>query len=183
MTHLLEDVLTVHQSETGTQDLNPQILNLIALCQSVISDLETTAHNITFDFEFTETCKSVRLDEKYVRLIVTNILSNAVKYSSSGGEVKVQLDCDIEHILFSVTDKGIGIPESVQPHIFEPFYRANNVETISGTGLGLTIVKKCVERHHGTISFTSTLDAGTTFTVRLPNIDAKEHPNEDNSGN
>ena len=67
-----------------------------------------------------------------------------------------------------IKDQGIGIPEADQKRLFESFYRASNVESIQGTGLGLVIVKRCVEAHQGQISVTSQVGVGTTFTVILP---------------
>jgi signal transduction histidine kinase len=71
-------------------------------------------------------------------------------------------------ILFKISDRGIGIPEADQANLFEPFHRASNVGTIAGTGLGLVIVKKCVDLHQGKINVESRAGEGTTFTVSLP---------------
>lgn len=180
MTCLLEDVFTVHQAETGKLQSNPEKLNIVALCQSVIYDFQTTT-DISFDFKFTEDYKIALTDEKLVRLIINNLVSNAAKYSPSNARVEVILNCSPEQVQLSVKDEGMGIPKEVQAQIFVPFFRANNADTIMGTGLGLTIVKKCVERLQGEISFESAVGKGTTFTIQLPNIDFEKESDENNS--
>jgi signal transduction histidine kinase len=78
------------------------------------------------------------------------------------------LNSSPEAIIFQVIDEGIGIPPAEQEKIYEPLYRCKNVENIVGTGLGLPVVKKCVERHQGEISMKSEVGVGTTFTVMIP---------------
>jgi chemotaxis family two-component system sensor kinase Cph1 len=107
-------------------------------------------------------------DEKLLRQIVSNLVSNAIKYSPPESRVEIELDCDTEQAILRVCDHGIGIPESEQAQLFEPFHRASNVGVIAGTGLGLAIVKRAAEAHGGTVTFTSQEAVGTTFTVRLP---------------
>ncbi len=109
-------------------------------------------------------------DKDRVHQVVTNILSNAVKYSPEGGSIEVDLGLDGKFAWFSVTDHGIGIPPDELPFIFERFRRVESGEaaTISGTGLGLAIVKLLVEMHGGRIVARSEPGAGSTFTVYLP---------------
>ena len=97
-----------------------------------------------------------------------NLISNAVKYSSPGANVEVDLARKEDSLIAIVRDHGIGIPEADQPFIFKAFHRGRNVANRPGTGLGLMIVKRCVELHDGTIEFKSTVGSGTTFLVRLP---------------
>jgi signal transduction histidine kinase len=101
-------------------------------------------------------------------LILTNLLNNAVKYSPSGKPVHLSLRRDGENAVIEVRDEGIGIPSADQKELFKSFHRGANVGNVPGTGLGLTIVKRCVELHAGQISLTSVERQGTTFTVRLP---------------
>ena len=107
-------------------------------------------------------------DEMLLRQMVSNLISNAVKYSSEGSAVDIVLDRDNHYLYIEVTDRGIGIPLADQKHLFEAFHRAKNVRTIAGTGLGLAITKRAVDFHHGDISLSSIKDEGTTFQIKLP---------------
>jgi signal transduction histidine kinase len=108
------------------------------------------------------------MDEKLLRQILENLLSNAMKYSSSGSRVEFTLSYLETQVVFQIRDRGIGIPNEDQQRLFETFHRATNVGTIAGTGLGLAIVKKCVDIHQGQIAVESEIGVGTTFTVTLP---------------
>ncbi len=108
------------------------------------------------------------MDEKLLRHILTNLLTNAVKYSLQGGTVQFNLGCNYEAAVFSIQDQGIGISPEDQEKLFETFHRGKNVSNIPGTGLGLAIVKKSVDLHNGKIAVNSELGVGTTFTVTLP---------------
>jgi signal transduction histidine kinase len=99
--------------------------------------------------------------------IFTNLLSNAVKYSAPGQNVRFNVAADGTAAVFQVEDHGCGIPKEDQGRLFQSFHRARNVRQISGTGLGLVIVKRGVELHGGQISFTSREGEGTTFKVVL----------------
>jgi signal transduction histidine kinase len=110
----------------------------------------------------------VYLDEKLLRQILSNLLSNALKYSPDGGKIQFDLIFDQNTVTFRIQDEGIGIPAKDQPQLFDTFYRTSNVGTISGTGLGLAIVKRCVDIHKGEIFVESEEGVGTTFTVNLP---------------
>jgi signal transduction histidine kinase len=99
---------------------------------------------------------------------LSNLLSNANKYSPDGGVVRLELTRHAETVIVRIQDEGIGIPPEDQKQLFQPFTRAKNVGAIPGTGLGLTIVKKCVEAHNGQIFVASEVGVGSTFTVTLP---------------
>jgi signal transduction histidine kinase len=106
-------------------------------------------------------------DEKLLRHVFENLLTNAIKYSPDGGEVRFEARRENGRMLFAVTDQGIGIPPEEQADLFESFHRASNVGDIPGTGLGLAIVKNSVERHGGEIQVASRPGEGTCFTVRI----------------
>ena len=108
------------------------------------------------------------LDERLLRHILTNLLSNALKYSPTGSTVSFLLAERDGQALIEVGDQGIGIPPQDQVHLFESFHRASNVGNRQGTGLGLAIVKRAVELHGGTISVDSQVGAGTRIRVLLP---------------
>src|SRR5919199_299328 len=108
------------------------------------------------------------MDEKLLRQILENLLSNGIKYSPAGSTIEFTLRFANDRAIFEIRDRGIGIPAEEQHRLFETFHRATNVGTIPGTGLGLAIVKKCVDIHQGQIVVESKVGVGTTFTVTLP---------------
>jgi two-component system phosphate regulon sensor histidine kinase PhoR len=101
---------------------------------------------------------------------ITNLISNAIKYTPSEGTITVSLSCEDEKISFRVQDTGYGIPADRQERLFEPFYRARveGTESTEGTGLGLHLVKNVVERHGGTMMFKSEFQKGSLFGFTLP---------------
>jgi len=101
-------------------------------------------------------------------ITLVNLLSNAFKYSPPGSTVQLRLACQDNWATLRIQDQGIGIPLEDQARLFETFHRARNVGNIHGTGLGLTIVKRAVDLHQGTIAVESQVGVGTTFTVTLP---------------
>ena len=114
-------------------------------------------------------------DPVRVARVLANLVGNAIKYSPGGGEVRVSVVREPgpggDWAVVSVSDHGLGIPEADLPHIFERFQRASNVAgRIAGTGIGLAISRRIVERHGGTIDVRSEEGVGTTFTVKLPTV-------------
>lgn len=169
MTQLLEDVLVVGRAEAGKLDFKPCPVNLNIFCQEIYEEIQHGVgidHNIVFQAH--DDFSNVQLDPNLLRPILTNLLSNAVKYSEKGSQITFSVKQEKSHLVFIVADQGIGIPKDDQPHLFELFHRASNVDTIRGTGLGLAIVQQCVTRHHGHVNFESHENEGTTFYVKLP---------------
>ena len=112
--------------------------------------------------------KSYFIDPNLIRFIITNLVSNSVKYSPAGSSVNLELNNENDNIKIIVKDEGVGIPDFDKKNLFEPFHRGSNIGEIQGTGLGLSIVKKSVELHDGEINFISKEGKGTTFTVKIP---------------
>lgn len=169
MTQLMDDVLAIGQAEEGKQDFKPVNLNLSHLAQDLVEQMQLTTQTqcqVVFDSQPSDIHATV--DEKIIRQILTNLTSNAIKYSPDGGIVRVSCRYQENVIVLEIKDQGMGIPLEDQENLFEPFYRATNVNRIAGTGLGLVIVKQGVELHQGTISVNSKVGVGTTFTVTLP---------------
>jgi signal transduction histidine kinase len=108
------------------------------------------------------------LDERLLRSILSNLLSNAIRYTPQAHPIWLKLTKQRGQIIIKVQDEGIGIPAGDRKTLFEPFHRGQNVSNIPGTGLGLSIVKQFVQLQQGSIKVTSRLGAGTTFTVSLP---------------
>ena len=114
------------------------------------------------------------LDLNLFKRVATNLLTNAVKYSAADTVVTFEVAVLEGQLILSVTDEGIGIPVEDQKHLFETFHRASNVGTIPGTGLGLVIIRRVVEKLGGQIHFSSQENHGTTFTIQLPALEAVE---------
>ncbi len=169
MTQLLEDILTIGKAEAGKLKFEPSPMDLVAFCRELVESMQISLcpHHI-LNFVPQGNATNAQLDEKLLAHIVTNLLSNAIKYSPEGGTVQFDLVCTDSWAIFRIQDRGIGIPKEDLETLFESFNRASNVGMIPGTGIGLTIVKKCVDLHGGKIAVESELGVGTTFTVTLP---------------
>lgn len=164
---LLDDVLTIEKMNAGKVSFFPRPVDFPA----IYVDLITTHFQARKDQRTVEvlTCgqpRPVLLDEKLIRHVLVNLLSNAFKFSTTNPQIQITFEDTL--LLIAVSDRGIGIPANDLPHLFETFFRAENVATIQGTGLGLFIAKQAVERHGGSIQVQSQVDVGTTFTVTLP---------------
>jgi PAS domain S-box-containing protein len=171
MDGLMREVLLLSTVEAGRMQCVPAPLDLTALCRRIVDEiLSATNHRNPVEFRGSaETADaSARADESLLRHVLTNLLSNAVKYSPAGSPVVLTLARDGEAAVFAVADRGCGIPAEDRERLFQAFYRARNVRHVPGTGLGLVIVKRCVELHGGDIAFDSEQDRGTTFVVRVP---------------
>ncbi|MDX2097372.1 MAG: ATP-binding protein [Leptolyngbyaceae cyanobacterium bins.59] len=182
MTQLLDDVLFLGKTEADKQEFKPSPLDLVEFCRNVVEEVQLiTGSQHTIRFLRTTDMLPACMDELLLRHILINLLSNSIKYSPNSDTVVFELTCEpaSSHLLsahsssnsvaiFQIQDRGIGIPESDQRHLFDSFQRGSNVGKISGTGLGLAIVKRSVDLHQGTIRVQSEIGVGTTFTVALP---------------
>jgi len=137
-----------------------------SFCQQLIEELQDSTHQLILVGDIQGL--SASLDATMLKQILTNLLSNALKYSAAESTVRLEVDLQSTVVIFKVVDQGIGIPTQDLEHLFEPFYRGHNVNKVPGSGLGLAIVKRLVEMLKGQISVESQLDQGTTFTVVLP---------------
>jgi signal transduction histidine kinase len=166
MNQLITDLLTLNRAEAGKLDFNPQLINVESFCLNLLQFFAIKPPVLKF---IKYGCFSrAKVDEKLLYSILSNLLLNAIKYSPNGGNIYLILKCEPETTIFQVKDEGIGITPEDRQKIYEPLYRGQNVENIVGTGLGLAVVKKCVELHQGEISVESEVGIGTTFTVRIP---------------
>lgn len=166
---IMEDVLQLARLQARRTEFQPIQLDLDELCRGVIDEFQTAMPvQRTLYYSCDAALHSVKLDKKLIRQIFSNLLSNALKYSAQDKPITITLQQQDAVLLLSVKDQGIGIPAADLDHLFQPFHRATNVDTISGTGLGLTIAKESAELHGGVITVVSKLGVGTTFTVRVP---------------
>ena len=113
----------------------------------------------------------VHFDEKILALVLTNLINNAVKYSSENTTVNIIIEQNEDSLKISISDEGIGIPKEEQKHIFNRYFRAENALLNQGTGIGLNIVKTHLENLGGSITFTSIENKGSTFVVTIPITD------------
>ncbi|WGV28369.1 hybrid sensor histidine kinase/response regulator [Halotia branconii] len=169
MNVLLDDVLITIKSEANSLTLNPVAIALKLFCHNLIEEIKLSLDEPrTIDFVHEGEDNEVYFDQTLLQQILTNLLSNALKYSSSDSIVYFKVKIRPEAVVFQVQDQGIGISPQDQQKLFDAFYRATNVGNVPGTGLGLVIVKQAVDQYGGTISLTSEINVGTTFTVTLP---------------
>ena len=168
MTQMIDDILVIGKIEAKVLRVNPEPLDLVVFCQSLLTEREYFRSHPAIAFY----CRSrqiwANLDERLLRSILSNLLSNAIRYTPNGQAITLKLAKRQHQLIFQVQDQGIGISPEDQRQLFEPFHRGRNVSNIPGTGLGLSIVKQFVELQNGTIEVTSRLNQGTTFRVRLP---------------
>ena len=170
LTMILNEFLSLEElEETQIKVVNKKI-NIPKYIRGLISEVEPLKQkDQVLDYHHSGDQQTATLDPHRLWSIITNLFSNALKYSKPGD--KIQITSEINNNIFTLTvkDSGIGIPPDEQKHIFERFYRASNAINLKGTGLGLLIVEKNVKLLEGSISFTSQLDVGTEFKVTLPN--------------
>jgi signal transduction histidine kinase len=166
---MLEDLGIGMRAERGFLEFNPGITDLGAICTEII-DLfeEDLSDKHTLRFIHTGQLHDLWLDGALMNHVVTNLVSNALKYSPDGGEVILNVSRSETEIIITVSDQGIGIPREDLTYLFVSFFRAGNVGGIRGTGLGLAIIKSVVELHGGTITCASIVDSGSTFRISIP---------------
>jgi signal transduction histidine kinase len=140
-----------------------------ALCRQIVEeDNMAEKRDVPIRLAAESVANPVTIDPDLFHHIFRNLVSNAVKYSQPSSTVHINLRQEDSQLVLTISDQGIGIPKRFQSHLFESFRRADNVGNRPGTGLGLTIVKRAVDAHGGTVDFTSQENQGTTFTVTLP---------------
>ena len=169
---MINDLLIISKAEYGQISMTCENLNFNKFCLEILEEFKLgTGKNHIFNFHtkgLNPTSVEVRLDDKIMRYIISNLLSNAIKYSSQGSHIDFQVEYQQEEIDLKISDQGIGISFEEQTLIFDSFYRGQNVSDISGTGLGLHIVKKCVDLYGGEISVTSQVNCGSSFHIKIP---------------
>jgi signal transduction histidine kinase len=169
MAALMEQVLVLGRVDAGKLAYRPAPLDLDTLARKLTDEsLSATHRKCPVAWTAENDLSGARADEALLRHIFSNLLSNAVKYSPEESPVAFTGRREGKTAVFTVQDRGIGIPEKDLPHLFEAFHRGGNVGDIPGTGLGLVIIKRCVDLHAGTVSVSTKAGEGSTFTVRLP---------------
>lgn len=169
LAELVDNLLDAARLESGTLALAREPVQLGPLVRRLVESRRPLAPQHQFDLDIDEPLPLVNGDPRRLTQVVANLLDNAVKYTPQGGPIRVALRGG-DRVTIAVTDRGIGIPPDALPHLFARFYRAENaaVAGMRGTGLGLFICRSLVEAHGGAVHVSSTLGAGSVFTVELP---------------
>ena len=169
MAQLLDAVLTIGKADAGKLVFTPTLVDLISFCEDVVEELQLSdRYQHRINFTHLGNIDSGYLDINLLQRIITNLLTNAIKYSPENTTVNFSILCQKNQAILTIQDHGIGIPPKDLEKLFDAFHRASNVGNIQGTGLGLTIVQKCVQLHQGEIQMHSEVGVGTTFTITLP---------------
>lgn len=169
---LINDLLDISRMEIKKKYRELKEININEVIRSVVSmfEIEIAKKNLKLILQLEEISETIVADLNEINRLITNILSNAIKYNKDGGCITINTKQDYNYISISIADTGIGLRAEEKKELFQEFYRAKNKYTknISGTGLGLTIVKRIVEAYHGTIDVDSEFEKGTTIYIKLP---------------
>lgn len=166
--HLVNQLLDFRKAESGALPIHVAMNDVDELAGNVFAMFRENAQkrNITYQFHSDLNGSPLPIDKTYVEMMLTNLLSNAFKFTPNGGEITFSLWKKEHSFGFSIKDSGIGIPPEKLSRIFERFYQAN--EDRKGSGIGLSLVKCLVEKHHGSISVDSKPGQGSDFVIELP---------------
>jgi len=171
LSEIVGDLLVLAMGRAELIAFKPKRINFAKLLQENVKFFENRAEEREIDVELYTLIQdaSVYGSEEGLRSIITNLISNAIKYTPHGGRITLRLFESKDQIVFEISDTGIGIPKAEQARVFSEFFRASNAKTATktGTGLGLAIVKAAVEQHSGSINVESEEGKGTTFRIFL----------------
>lgn len=185
MREMIEDVLILSRLDAGKIKLHLEPIELTPFCRRLIEEVEEEAnYSHTIHWQLTSLSPeglpddTITADARILYPLLANLLANAIKYSPRAQSIDFTALLESEQVIFTIADQGIGIPPQDLPYIFESFHRGANVEDISGTGLGLNIVKRYAELHGGQVTVNSQVGAGSEFTVTLP----RSYPQDSGGG-
>ena len=166
--HLVNQLMDYRRAELGIFELKPVYANIYKRVLNTFLNYESLAKRKDIDYNFYSELQDedVLFDGTYLDLIVNNLLSNAFKYTGDGESVSVKLYKENKNVVLQVIDTGVGIPEDKQQKIFERFYQIENGH--EGSGIGLSLVQRLVELHHGQITLVSEVGEGSTFSIYIP---------------
>jgi PAS domain S-box-containing protein len=167
ISQLMDEVLLIGSAEAGKLQCELKPLDLNLFCHEIVAEMNLQNSLNPINFISKGDCKPIWVDKKLLQPVLTNLISNAIKYSPTSTKVDLILSYQDEKVIFQIKDKGIGIPLGDQEQLFKPFYRGGNVGDIPGNGLGLAIVKKLLDLHHSQVDVVSEVGKGTIFTITL----------------
>lgn len=169
LSELIDEFLTIGKIESNAVTCKKEELNLSDIARKIISNLQQIQDDQRSVILLAELApQTMMADPLLLKHILSNLLSNSLKYSKGKDEPVLTIHYGTEHVGISILDFGIGVPYEQQPRIFQAFFRADNVHEIAGTGLGVFITKNFIELHGGSISFKSIPGEGTEFSISLP---------------
>lgn len=175
MYRIISGILDTERARTRLMTL--AICRPDRIIEKVAGDLLRFARErgVALEAEAAPDLPDVQCDVEQFERALGNLVENGIKYTPAGGSVRLTARANGPLVVFEVADTGVGIPPSIQPHVFERFYRGRQpgVEDVAGTGVGLSLVKSVVENHQGTVWFESEVGAGTRFYVQLPSAQRK----------
>ena len=186
---LFQDLLDVSKSEDGRMTNLPKVVDIVPFTETIVQGLTKKAADKGLQLKFIPAEGNgqgqgikklmpvyfINLDNDHVREVLDNLIENAIKYTPQG-EVSVDITGTEDRVVVSIKDTGLGIPTEDIPHLFQKFYRVDNMDrqSIGGTGLGLYLCRRLVEAMQGRLWVESSFGSGSTFFVELPRIDSQE---------
>ncbi|MDH3580192.1 MAG: ATP-binding protein [Hyphomicrobiales bacterium] len=168
MTRLMESTLAAARMDEGKINIEIAPCTIRDIVEEVCIRQQEIATDHVISCNATALPPTIQADSGALEQVLTNLLSNAVKYAPDAPDIQVRAHSEGDDVVISVRDNEVGIDEDDLPRMFERFFRAKSSTGISGTGIGLNVVKTLIEMHDGSINFESAIGEGTTFTVRLP---------------
>lgn len=172
MGELISDLLTVSRIETASLPLKKKEFSLEDLINKLISEFQpfAKASNVEIEFKVEKNLPKVFADPDQIRLVIENLLDNAIRYIKEKGKIEILLEKRGKNLYFEIKDNGVGIPKEDQKYIFQKFFRSENIYRYQtqGSGLGLYIAKSIIEKSRGRIGFKSEENKGSTFYFTLP---------------
>jgi len=166
LTTILNDFLSLERLEAGRVEPAFQAFDLVKLAEEITEEMQMIAkqdQNIIYQHTGLESV--VRLDQNLLKNCMINLINNAIKYSGENTFIEFNTEINDTQCIVTIKDNGIGIPDSDQKHLFQPFFRAHNTGSIPGTGLGLNIVLRYAGLMNGEVQFESEINKGTTFVL------------------
>lgn len=171
MTHIVQDLLTLSRFDSGRSELNLAPFSFETAIRDVYRSnlMEAQRHGHTVRLELEEGLPQIIGDRERILQVMMNVVSNAIKYTPDGGEIRISGGRTAERVWMEVADNGIGIPQADRARIFERFYRVDKARSreSGGTGLGLSIAKEIVDRHQGSLELVEREGPGTTIRMEL----------------
>ncbi len=177
LSHLIENILDFSKMEAGQKQFHFENTELAVVAENVIQSFQDrlAANNFQIQLSNSGSVHKINGDREAMEQVLYNLIDNAIKYSGNSKKIEVGVESENDWVYVSVKDYGIGIPKKEQEKIFQQFYRVGEelIQTVKGTGIGLTIVKQIVEAHKGKITVESSPGKGSTFILKFPGINFK----------